>query len=53
MQMQLLLALVVKAMNGTLGTEGIITSSLVYREFSSIRSMKNLSYHVLPWRKER
>ena len=38
MQRQVLLALAVKAMNDTLGPEGIVPSSLVFGEFPSLRS---------------
>ncbi len=45
MQRQLLLALVVKAVNDTLCPEGIVSSALVFGEFPSLRS---LSDPILP-----
>ena len=40
MQRQLLLALAVKSMNGTLGAEGIVPSALVFGEFPRLRSLQ-------------
>ena len=40
MQRQLLLALAVKVMNDTLGTEGIVPSAFVFGEFRSLRSLR-------------
>ncbi len=45
MQRQLLLALSVKAMNDTLGAEGIIPSALVFGEFTSLRTCEG---YVIP-----
>ena len=39
MQRQILLALYIKAMNDTLGPEGIVPSALVFGEFPSLRSL--------------
>lgn len=40
MQRQLLLASAVKAMNDTLGPEGLVPSALVFGEFPSLRSFE-------------